>query len=172
MITVDMFDNKFDKAMEFIFLMEGGFSHDVDDGGGVTKYGISSKQYPDIDVRNITKKRAALIYFEDYWLPLKCHIFIDPLATVLFDTGINCGVGSASKWLQLVCNKQGSKLEIDGVIGSVTILEVIKYNSGTLSDGVLSHRLLRYIKLERKPSQRKFFKGWITRTAKLLHYIS
>ena len=43
---------------------EGGFVDDPDDKGGMTKYGISKRSYPDVDIENLTKAEAVQIYYE------------------------------------------------------------------------------------------------------------
>ena len=46
---------------------EGGYVDDPADPGGRTKYGISQRSYPDLDVRNLTKDNAIDIYWRDFW---------------------------------------------------------------------------------------------------------
>ena len=58
----------FDKAMNFVGLMEGGYVNDPIDKGGETKYGISKRSYPNLDIKNLTKEQAREIYYKDFWL--------------------------------------------------------------------------------------------------------
>jgi lysozyme family protein len=55
--------NKFDKAFQEIIAIEGGLVNDKNDRGGLTKYGISQKAFPKVDIRNLTID-GAKIYFE------------------------------------------------------------------------------------------------------------
>ena len=40
----------FDKSFEVLMRVEGGYVDDPNDKGGKTKYGISQKSYPNIDI--------------------------------------------------------------------------------------------------------------------------
>jgi len=163
---------KFNTAMYFVEISEGGTNPDPDDRGGFTKYGISQKQYPNLDIGNLTKHTARQIYYNDYWLPTKCESMKEELAVVMFDSCVNCGTPSASKWLQLSLNELGSELKVDGVIGEKTIAAVNANNCLKLVNGILSKRLERYCNLIQKdPAQRKFVVGWMRRVSYLMKYI-
>ena len=58
---------KFDKAMEHIFKWEGGYVNDAKDPGGETKYGICKRSHPTVDIKNLTKDQAKVIYKREYW---------------------------------------------------------------------------------------------------------
>ncbi len=162
----------FKKAIDFVFRAEGGLSDNKHDQGGLTKYGISQKAYPTLDIKNLDREQAASIYYTEYWSKLSCHAFPNPLATVLFDTAVNCGVASTSRWLQSFCNKKGSQLLVDGVIGPKTVLEVLSHDNHLLTAGIIASRLDRYSKIvARKPEQKVFMRGWIDRVSKLLFYV-
>ena len=64
----------FHTAMKFILSpdVEGEYSNDPNDPGGETKWGISKRAYPDLDIRNLTKADALAIYFRDYWTACDC----------------------------------------------------------------------------------------------------
>ena len=77
---------------------EGGakLTKDPDDPGGTTKYGISKRANPDVDVENLTEDEAVLIYLDKYWKPSKVSSLIllnAPVADFFVDTkeiGSNC----------------------------------------------------------------------------------
>lgn len=162
----------FEKAIHFVFDAEGGLSDNVHDRGGLTKYGISQKSYPSVDIANLTKEQAIQIYKEYYWDRMHCDTFDESLAIVLFDTGINCGVKIASQWLQSTCNTKGSKLLIDGKIGAKTILMALQYDQRGLLCGVTAFRLKLYNRIVSKDkTQKGFYKGWINRVSNLLFYV-
>ena len=48
----------FDQVIDRVLAHEGGYVNDPDDPGGETKYGISKKAYPKIDIKNLTKEEA------------------------------------------------------------------------------------------------------------------
>ena len=48
----------FDHAVKEILRHEGGYVDDPVDRGGETKYGISKRSYPDLDIANLTLEQA------------------------------------------------------------------------------------------------------------------
>ena len=108
----------FDQAFELLIGNEGVLSMDPKDKGnwanGVltgSKYGISARSYPELDIANLTLIEAKAIYRQDYWL----EGIPDAIAFDLFDTAVNSGVVTAAKLLQRTV---GAKE--DGVIGPNT----------------------------------------------------
>jgi len=159
-------------AIEFLFEKEGGTNHDPVDRGGLTKYGISQKQYPHLNIIMLTKSQARDIYYTDYWLANKCDAFDKDVATALFDSSVNCGKASAARWLQETINREGGHLVSDGIIGDKTLAAASKHSSKVLLNGILAYRLKRYSGLLKKhPEQKKFIRGWIDRVAELMFYI-
>ena len=92
-------DENFLKAMEFVFSWEGGYVDDPADPGGRTRWGISQRAYPDLDIANLTKDQARAIYKKDYWDKVGGDTLPAPLALVAFNAAVNCGVGRAKRWL-------------------------------------------------------------------------
>ncbi|ETZ07377.1 hypothetical protein P618_200441 [Holospora obtusa F1] len=65
---------------------EGGYSDDPDDDGGETKFGISKRSYPHVDVDALTVEQAKNIYKRDFWdTQLYKDIKDVNLATKFFD---------------------------------------------------------------------------------------
>lgn len=81
------------------FEATGGLVNDPDDPGGLTKWGISKRAYPHLDIANLTRQQAEVIYFKDYWALLGCVALPWPLQLVHFDAGVNHGVSRARKFL-------------------------------------------------------------------------
>jgi len=106
---------------------EGGYSIVRNDpgnwtGGSVgvgvlkgTKYGISAKAYPNLDIVNLTIPQAKAIYYPDYWLAAGCDKVPPVVAYQVFDAAVNNGVGAARRFLQ-----RAAGVAQDGVIGPVT----------------------------------------------------
>jgi lysozyme family protein len=103
-------------AINLVLENEGGYVNDPKDPGGETKYGISKKQYPNIDIPNLTLDQAKRIYYEDYWLRNKCDRFPDCISVCLFDFCVNSNAMKAKKLLQKCL-----KVKEDGIIGNQTI---------------------------------------------------
>lgn len=109
----------FMKAMEFTMKWEvgldkngklkqnGGYTDDPRDTGGETKWGISKKAHPKLDIKNLTLEQAFDIYKTKYWdiyvnmQPVSANLSNLPtaLAVAVFDAGVNCGPHRAIAWL-------------------------------------------------------------------------
>jgi len=107
----------FDNAITLILKHEGGYVDHPDDPGGETKFGISKRAYPDVDIANLSEHDAALIYKEDYWNKIRGDDLPFPLALLTFDAAVNSGCKRASKWLQHAVDAN----PIDGYIGDITV---------------------------------------------------
>jgi lysozyme family protein len=86
----------FEKSIAFVLKWEGGYVNDPSDRGGETRYGISKRVYPDLDIKNLTKEQAVEIYRKDYWERSGADKMTWPICLVHFDTAVNCGVGKAT----------------------------------------------------------------------------
>lgn len=131
----------FPKAIEFVLEQEGGYTLDPNDPGGETKYGISKKAYPNLDIGNLTLEQAKQIYVEDYWKPCRCDELPSPFAIALFDSAVNQGVSTAIRILQ-----KSFGLEQDGIIGSKTITATLGANGRGIKR-YLAERLASYSRL-------------------------
>lgn len=87
---------EFDKAFDIVIGEEGGYVNDPNDPGGETKFGISKRSYPDVDIPNLSVDAAKAIYLRDYWYRL--HLDSEPwaIALLLFDTAVNQGASYAA----------------------------------------------------------------------------
>lgn len=145
----------FEIAIEIVLKFEGGYVNNPNDPGGETKYGISKRAYPEIDIRQLDREGAINIYKNDYWIPLMCDEISSPLRLALFDCGVNQGVLRASKLLQELV-----KVKIDGKIGPKTMAAVKEKKTDKLLIDFLVGRQMHYISLKNF----KFFgKGWTKR---------
>lgn len=176
-MAVRLYPKEFEESLEFAFAWEGGEVDDEDDPGGHTNYGITQVTYdswqreqkePRRSVADITKEEAKEIYYHRYWRPNRCSELPGFLGLVVFDTGINCGVGTAARLLQRCC-----KVEVDGTIGPQTLRAANGHkNPHALAFELISRRRVHYDDLIRKnPKLRKFLKGWRNRLDDLLEKI-
>jgi hypothetical protein len=67
------------------------------DKGGPTKYGISQKAYPNLDIKNLTKEQAIEIAKRDYWDKNNIDKLDPAMREIYFDTAFNKGSGAAKK---------------------------------------------------------------------------
>jgi len=104
----------YDRVFEFVVGEEGGYTADHRDpgnwtGGQVgagelkgTKFGISAKAYPSLDIYNLTIEQAKEIYRKDYWTPMQLEGRPYGPALCLFDCAVNQGVSRARAILNKV----------------------------------------------------------------------
>src|SRR5271156_5911043 len=48
--------------------VEGGYVDNPEDPGGKTKFGISARYNPGVDIKNLTRGEAIAIYWSEWWL--------------------------------------------------------------------------------------------------------
>jgi len=130
----------FYRALDVIFGVEG-YDKIIVDEGGLTKYGISQRAYPDVDIRNLTEPQAATIYQRDYWTPVQGDKLKWPLNLYVFDAAVNQGQNAAIKMLQTAAGG----LSVDGVMGAKTIARVNQRDPQELGALFMARRALRYI---------------------------
>ena len=153
---------KFDDIIDIVIKHEGGYVNDPNDLGGETKYGITKRFYPDVDIKNLTEEEAKQIYYDDYWVPNKVPSMHDNVKHIFFDMCINQGRGTAVKVLQRAVNSKGGDLEVDGGLGPKTIEAINKYKP--CDNRTRCYRLKHYYDLvNKKPEQEKFLFGWFRR---------
>ena len=103
----------FESVVHMVLEHEGGYVNHPDDPGGETKYGISKRAYPDVDIAELTEEDAASIYKRDYWDRIKGDDLPAGVACVVMDYAVNSGISRASKALQGACGITNG----DGIIG-------------------------------------------------------
>lgn len=159
---------RFKKFLDYIFEVEGGFTDDENDRGGKTKYGIIEEEARKFgytgDMRNLTKDFAKNIYLKKYYLGNKLDKIIDDrVALSIFDWAVNSG-GRGIKKAQIVANKFGANLVIDGIIGNKTLEAINGINPEAFLKEYHEMQRTFYKNLAaRDDSQEGFLKGWLNR---------
>ena len=159
---------RFKKFLDYIFEVEGGFTDDENDRGGKTNWGITEEEAREFgytgDMRNLTKDFAKNIYLKKYYLGNKLDkILNDKVALSIFDWAVNSGRRGIKK-AQIVANKFGASLIVDGIIGNKTLEAINSINPEAFLKEY--HELQRtfYRNLAAKDrTQEDFLKGWLNR---------
>lgn len=120
----DKFDNAFDLLME----LEGGFIEHKNDPGGATKYGISKRSHPDVDIVNLTEVGAKAIYKEEYWPWYMDGVTDWSVAAEMFEQLVNMRPRTAVKIWQRALNYLGAEISVDGKFGPITLLNINRYS--------------------------------------------
>lgn len=150
----------FDRAVNFTLQWEGGLSDVAQDHGGLTKYGISQRAYPRLNIRDLTLADAKEIYARDYWRPLRGDQLPPALAVICFDFAVHAGVHRAVTTLQ---HRIG--VRDDGVIGPVTVGAARTADLTETVQKLVTDRADFLLSLaERHVDQQKFLRGWMRRT--------
>ena len=130
----------FSTVIKMVLEHEGGYVNHPSDPGGETKYGISKRAYPEVNIADLTEEDAEEIYFNDYWNRIKGEELPAGVACVVMDYAVNSGISRASKALQSICGIANG----DGVIGpnSLNAVWTTVKNDGELSvvEGVIKQR--------------------------------
>jgi lysozyme family protein len=154
--------SKFDECFEHLMRHEGGYVNDSKDPGGETKYGVSKRSYPNVDIKNLTLEDAKAIYRKDYWNANKVSQVPKDLQHIYFDMCVNMGKGRAVKVLQETANnKNKNKIDVDGGLGPMTRKAINRVEV----ERVRAFRVKYYVNLiDKKPALSKFFFGWFRRS--------
>ena len=156
-----MYTDLYNKCIEVLLRLEGGdkVSNASSDRGGLTRWGISQKSYPDLNIKALTKEKASDLYFNDYWIPMNLKILHDEeLILHLFVLGVNIGIRTATKILQRLVGEVD-----DGYIGIKTSLAVTQYNGNLLEDFIKREKLFYITLAQKDESQHVNLKGWLAR---------
>jgi len=144
----------FEQAVALVLKHEGGYSNDPRDPGGETRFGISKRAYPDVDILRLTEDEAKAIYRRDYWDKLRPDELPQELAICVFDAAVNMGRDKAIRLLQRACG-----VAQDGVMGGNTIAA-----ANRLVDPVVRFSAERVIAYTGIRGFDTFGKGWLRRT--------
>lgn len=148
----------FDQAFDRLINHEGGYVFDPRDPGGETKFGISKRVYPALDIRNLTMADAKAIYKRDYWDRAQCDRLPPDLAFDLFDAAVNSGIGQAIRWLQRAVG-----VADDGYVGPLTLGALTRDGDPSAVQARFNgHRLAFMTNLS---TWQTFGKGWARRIA-------
>lgn len=171
-----------DDIIDEVIRAEGGYSDNPNDAGGKTMFGITEKVarangYTG-DMRNLPIELARKIYFKQYITDpgFDRVLSLSPaIASELVDTGVNCGTGIASEFLQRALNAFNQRghlwpdLVVDGGVGQKTIDAMAAYLKNRAKDdgeAVMLRALnalqgARYIEIgEANPKNEDFEFGW------------
>lgn len=127
----------FNRAFAFVVGEEGGYVNNPSDPGLETKYGISKRAYPDLDIANLTLEAAKAIYLKDYWSALALDMRPYGAALCLFDCAVNQGVNR-----------------------SLELLNRVSTSSQPFIVAFQTERALRYAELD---TWKQFGRGWMRR---------
>ena len=138
---------------------EGGFTDNAADPGGATKYGITQKDMPGVNIADITPAQATAYYMENFWKIHYSEIENQLVANKLFDMGVLFGISTVVQLLQGIL-----KLTPDGVFGPATLAVVNEHDAFSLLAAYKTVLVQHAIDIgSERPAERIFVVGWIRR---------
>jgi lysozyme family protein len=141
---------------------EGGYWDDP--VGGPTKWGISQRSYPDLDIPSLTVVEAEQIYRRDYLTPLQAERYQDGIIYQMLDFAVHSGQSNAVENLQKALG-----VKPDGDIGPITIGAITAHTESDMAMLVIAARLQFMTELKNWPENSR---GWTRRMVKnLLHAV-
>lgn len=150
----------FEQIIEKVLGHEGGYVNNPNDPGGETKFGITKRDFPNEDIKTLTRERAKELYKELYWDKPQLEKVPIHLKYIVFDTGVNMGTGMAIKILQ-----RASGATVDGIMGTETAFK----SQHTTVEAYAFYRMYRYMELiGRNNNLATFSKGWANRVLSIV----
>lgn len=175
-------DAKAIKLIDLVLQWEGGYADKKIDGHE-TYRGITRDNFPKwsgwaiVDAHKPLKHNQIIkdtklenevrqFYYKYFYTPLKINELKDLLTSgQLFAMGVNAGIKNAVKLLQKAINKVYKvKITIDGIIGKTTLTYANGEKSIQVGEEMINQCNAYYDAIvARKPSNKKFLKGWKNR---------
>lgn len=161
---------------------EGGYSHNINDAGGETMWGITAatarRNGYNGPMSQMPRTTALAIYRIEYFIQPgfdKVYSLSQRIAEEMFDTGVNLGVAIPGPWLQRALNalnrqqKDYADITVDGKIGPGTVGALRSYLGQRSVDGeTIILRLLNclqgvhYLTIsENRQANETFTNGWL-----------
>lgn len=147
---------QFDIFIDYILRRwENRYTNDPDDPGGETRWGITKKDYPKLDIKNLRREVAIEIFWTDYWIRSKCYLLPLSIQFVHFGGVINFGV-----YGQTVVLQRAAGVRMDGVLGPITLAA----SQRVTPKQILDSQVIRYRGIiEDRPRSIKYWDGWMNR---------
>jgi lysozyme family protein len=156
------------ESVELVLAAEGGYVNNPSDAGGETKFGISKRSYPKLDIANLTRDGAIAIYYADYWLRFGFDYLPPRVAAKVFNIGVDIYPMPAVICLQRACRACGVNILETGVVdGSTrdTVESLSLANEPALMAALRSELAAHYRLVAANQGKRDqaFIKGWLNR---------
>lgn len=131
---------EFAPAVEFVLANEGGYN--PNDAGCPSNFGIRQASYPHLDIKNLTRDDAILIYQRDYWK--FGELASQRLATKMLDVYVNEEHDGVKLLQQSLAYLQAGPIVVDGIFGPQTIEHANAADADALIDELKARLALHY----------------------------
>lgn len=155
----------FARAVAVLLGDEGSYSCNPADPGGETNFGICKHEYPNIDIKSLSRDDAIAIYFRDWWRRYCYSDLPGPIGAKLFGLAVNIGPEHAARCLQRALRACGRPVEEDARVGASTRIAAAAANQLALMAALRSEAAGYYRLLAASDHRRasEFLKGWLNR---------
>jgi lysozyme family protein len=156
-------------AVNRVLADEGATARNSADPGGLTRWGISHREYPALDIAALTRDDAIAIYFRDWWQRYSFGALAAAIGAKLFDLAVNIGPAHAIKCLQRALHACQHPVDEDGALGPQTIGAAAAADPAALMAAMRSeaagyYRVTAALWRSIRPdADREFLKGWLNR---------
>lgn len=157
----------FEEAVEYLFVLEGHLSNHPDDPGGLTAYGITRRDHPDLFIRGQVPNRqeAEDRYRRDYWREEWTEL-PQSIANELLEASVLCGPANAAKFAQQGANNlrvaSALQLDVDGRYGPITH-KTLKHIAENYELALFASMNLEQGTHFKRINNPAFMRGWISK---------
>jgi lysozyme family protein len=92
----DAYSAEFVNAVQRVLADEGGDSSNPADAGGATRFGISARAHPGVDIATLTRDAAVKIYWDEWWVRFGFAQLPAAVAAKTFNLAVNMGASNAA----------------------------------------------------------------------------
>ncbi len=124
-------------AINRVLNVEDDYVNNPNDPGGETKWGISKRSYPNLNIRDLTREQAIALYKRDFWDRINLDTMPFGVAYQLLDFAVNSGSVTALRTIQ-----RSVGVADDGHIGPHTLDAISKAEPHVLIMNFLAERLV------------------------------
>jgi lysozyme family protein len=166
--TESAYPTAFAAAVSRVLADEGGLVDDPADAGEVTKYGISQRQYPGLDIAALSRHQAVEIYYRDWWQRFDYGTLPAAIGIKLMDLAVNMGPAAAAHCLQRALRACGKAINDDGVLGATTREAVKAVEPGAMlaalrAEAAGRYRVIAALRDGDQSERDHFLAGWLNR---------
>lgn len=140
----------------------GGYNNNPKDPGGETKWGVSKRSYPKLNIKKLTRAEAKVIWRRDFWERIHGDELPDGIAFQAMDFAYHSGFSTAVRYLQRALG-----VADDGYWGPVTKAAAHNMQESDVIMLFNSERLDFMTRLNNWPNASR---GWARRIASNLRY--
>lgn len=151
----------FDRAAEWILAREGEWGKVPNDRGGRTRFGISERSFPNVDLDTLTWPGAKELYRTEFWAKVKGDSLGWPLGLVVFDWAVISGALRPVMELQRAVG-----VKADGIIGPKTLAAMVRLPAHQTALRLLAERVDFHV-ADWNLNQEQPLEGWMNRVVLL-----